>query len=69
MDSFIQITVFCPPEPRVGAFVHRNAGKVCVRSYNTLFAIILKKNQKVSSNQLNSENNGAVLLVKTAFKH
>ena len=28
MDSFIQITVFCPPEPRVGAFVHWNAGKV-----------------------------------------
>ena len=28
VDSFIQITVFCPPEPPVGAFVHRNAGKV-----------------------------------------
>ena len=28
VDSFIQITVFCPPEPRVGAFVHRNSGKV-----------------------------------------
>ena len=28
MDNFIQITVFCPPEPRVGAFVYRNAGKV-----------------------------------------
>ena len=27
-DNFIQITVFCPPEPRVGAFVYRNAGKV-----------------------------------------
>ena len=31
MDIFIQITVFCPPEHRVGAFVYRNAGKVyCV---------------------------------------
>ena len=28
MDNFIQISVFCPPEPRVGAFVYRNAGKV-----------------------------------------
>ena len=28
MDDFIQITVFCPPEPRVGAFVYRNARKV-----------------------------------------
>ena len=28
VDNFIQITVFCPPEPRVGAFVYRNAGKV-----------------------------------------
>ena len=28
MDNFIQITVLCPPEPRVGAFVYRNAGKV-----------------------------------------
>ena len=27
MDNFIQITVFCPPKPRVGAFVYRNAGK------------------------------------------
>ena len=33
MDNFIQITVFCPPEPRIGAFVYRNAGKV----YRTLF--------------------------------
>ena len=29
MDSFIQINVFCPPEPRVGAFVYRKAGKFC----------------------------------------
>ena len=28
MDNFIQITVFCPPEPRLGAFVYRNAGKI-----------------------------------------
>lgn len=25
---FIQITVVCPPEPRVGTFVYRNAGKL-----------------------------------------
>ena len=25
---FIQITVFCPPKPWVGAFVYRNVGKV-----------------------------------------
>ena len=29
MDNFIQTTVFCLPEPRVDAFVYRNAGKVC----------------------------------------
>ena len=28
MDIFIQITVFCPPKPQVGAFVYRNTGKV-----------------------------------------
>ena len=28
MDNFIQITVVCPSERRVGAFVCRNAGKV-----------------------------------------
>ena len=28
VDNFIQITVFCPPMPRLDAFVHRNAGKV-----------------------------------------
>ena len=28
MDSFIQITVFCPPKPRLDAFVYRNAAKV-----------------------------------------
>ena len=28
MDNFIQITVVFPPEPRVGAFVYRNAGKI-----------------------------------------
>ena len=28
VDDFIQIIVFCPPEPRVGAFVYRNTRKV-----------------------------------------
>ena len=28
MDSFIQITVFCRPEPRIGAYVYGNMGKV-----------------------------------------
>ena len=28
MDSFIQINVFCPHEPRLDAFVYRNVGKV-----------------------------------------
>ena len=28
MDNFIQITIFCPPEPRLDAFVNGNAGKV-----------------------------------------
>ena len=28
MDSFIQITVFCLPEPRLDAVVYRNAGNV-----------------------------------------
>ena len=28
MDNFIQITVICPLEPRVGAFVYWNVGKV-----------------------------------------
>ena len=32
VDNFIQITVFCQPEPRVGAFVNRNAGKVYLKS-------------------------------------
>ena len=31
MDNFIQITVFCPPESQVGAFVYRNAGKSIAR--------------------------------------
>ena len=30
MDNFIQITVFCPPNPRVCAFVYRNAEKIKV---------------------------------------
>ena len=28
VDNFIQITVFCPPDPRLDAFLYRNAGKV-----------------------------------------
>ena len=35
MDNFIQITVFCPPQPRVGAFVERNAGKDYRRQFYT----------------------------------
>ena len=35
LDSFIQITVFCPPEPPVGAIVYRNARKVyCIEMPN-----------------------------------
>ena len=33
VDSFITITVFCPAEPQVGAFVHMNAGTVCKRNH------------------------------------
>ena len=33
VDNFIQITVFCPPEARVGAFVHINAETVCKRNH------------------------------------
>lgn len=28
MDNFVQITTFCPPEPRVDGFVYRIMGKV-----------------------------------------
>ena len=28
VDNSMQVTVVCPPKPRVDAFVHRNAGKV-----------------------------------------
>ena len=28
VDNFLQITVFCPPDPRLDAFLYRNAGKV-----------------------------------------
>ena len=41
MDDFIQITVLCPLEPRVGAFVYRNAGKVY---------LIIQSHLKVKSN-------------------
>ena len=33
VDNFIQLTVFCPPVPRVGAFVHMNAETVCKRNH------------------------------------
>lgn len=38
VDNFLQITVFCPPDPRVDAFVYRNAGKAIENSrlLNTL---------------------------------
>ena len=43
MDNFIQITVFCPPEPRVGAFVYRNAGKIYSWSnWNVEVSVILE---------------------------
>ena len=32
VDTFIQITVCCPPKPRVGAFVYRNAGRSIANS-------------------------------------
>ena len=40
MDIFIQITVVCPPEYRVGAFVYRNVGKVYYYWFTFLNAII-----------------------------
>ena len=40
MDDFIQITVFCPPEPRVGAFVYRNARKGYGLKKTSLFPFI-----------------------------
>ena len=48
MDSFIQITLFCPHEPRVGVFVHRNAGKVLFQQlckfYSQSFGLFLELN-------------------------
>ena len=38
MDDFIQTTVFCPPKPRVGAFVYRNTRKVDMKK--SLFPFI-----------------------------
>ena len=40
MDDFIQITLFCPLEPRVGAFVYRNARKVYGIKKKSLFPFI-----------------------------
>ena len=40
LPNFIQITVFCPPKPRISAFVYRNAGKVYLRvTASTVFFI------------------------------
>ena len=56
MDNFIQITVFCPPEPRVGAFVYRNVNLCSKRfqsSYSAKFeAGAKKKNGKGTSSFL-----------------
>ena len=49
MDNFIQITVFCPPEPRVGAFVYRNVSLRSKRfqsSYSAKFEAGEKKKWK-----------------------
>ena len=46
MDNFIQIIVFCPPEPRVGAFVYRNVSLRSKRfqsSYTAKFEAGAKK--------------------------
>ena len=48
MDNFIQITVLCPPEPRVGAFVYRNAGKVYMKNYADLRGCYLPRPQQAS---------------------
>lgn len=32
VDNFIQITVCCPPKPRVGTFVYRNAERYIAQS-------------------------------------
>ena len=40
MDIFIQITVVCPPEYRVGAFVYRKGVKVYYYWFTLLNAII-----------------------------
>ena len=53
MDNFIQITVFCPPEPRIGAFVYRNAGKVYTCFYyflkKKMFFLILRNTKEVTA--------------------
>ena len=49
MDNFIQITVFCPTEPRVGAFVYRNVSLRSKRfqsSYSAKFEVGAKKKWK-----------------------
>ena len=47
MDNFIQIIVFCPPEPQVATFVYRNARrKGLLASFSiTMNAILLSDRQ------------------------
>ena len=40
VHNFIQITVFCPPEPRLDAFVYKNAGKVDCVFFMTYFIVL-----------------------------
>ena len=41
VDNFIQITVVCPSEPQVAAFVYRNDGKVDKKvRYNLKFSTL-----------------------------
>ena len=39
MDNFVQITVFCPPEPRLDAFVYKNAGKLYCVFYDIFYRL------------------------------
>jgi len=63
------MTVFCPPEPRVGAFIYRNAGKVYILWKNGLLKDILLK-AKLQSGGLDyraGTRGTAVLLLSTNF--
>ena len=52
VDNFLQINVFCPPEPRVGAFVYRNAGKV-IRCWKVVIATLETYKICVPNNHIN----------------